>query len=111
MKTSLTFLFVLALVGCGTEAPTGPTAEQLGIPCRTFPFGSRWPRVMCDRGANFTGSAMNPDRYSTVEICADDQRVAVGAMPLRDPVSTHPYATICPGWTIITARDALAVYQ
>lgn len=109
MKTSLTFLFVLApvLAGCGTEAPTGPTAEQLNIPCRTAALPSRWPRIMCDRGSAFT----NPDRYSTVEICADDQRVAVGAMPLRDPVSTHPYATICPGWTIITARDALAVYQ
>lgn len=62
---------------------------------------------MCDRGMTF----MNPDRYSTVEICADDQRVAIGVMPLRDPVSTHPYATICPGFTLITARDAAAAYQ
>lgn len=111
MKTSPSLLVfaLLSVLGCGSEAPTvAPGDAAVGsVPCRTFPFGSDWPRVMCDRGARFETS----ERWGTVEMCSSDLGRNPTATARRDPVSTHPQANACPGWLIITAMDALAVYQ
>lgn len=110
LNSSLVVLLSLALGACGSEAPntsTGDASTLPPVPCRTNPLPSRWPRVMCDRGASFEAS----QRWGTVEMCSSDLGRTPTATPQRDPVSTHPQASACAGWLIITAQDALAVYR
>lgn len=112
MKTSPSLLVfaLLSVLGCGGESPsttTGDASLLPPVPCRTFPLPSDWPRVLCDRGARFEAS----ERWASVEICSSDLGRNPTATARRAPVSTHPQANACPGWLIITAMDALAVYQ